>query len=93
MLRELATVLLELHDAMLPIASARAAGVRLSRVDMTIPMDVQPVLRDGGCVLLADVSRSHADAPWRDAPSRLQVSWLAQDTAGLPPDPAGGTAA
>lgn len=78
MLRELATVLQELHDAMRPIAGASAAGVRLSRVEMSLPMDIQPVLRGGGCVVLADVSRSYADAPWRDAPSRLHLVWEAR---------------
>lgn len=82
MLRELSTVLQELHDGMLPMARATAAGVRLSRVEMSIPMDIQPVLRDGGCAVLADVSRSYADAAWRDAPSKLHVLWEAQGGAG-----------
>lgn len=81
MLRELSIVLQELHDGMLPMARGAAAGVRLSRVEMTIPMDIQPVLRGGGCAVLADVSRSHADAAWRDAPSRLHVLWVAQGDA------------
>jgi hypothetical protein len=81
MLRELSTVLHELHDGLAGTADmGRLAGVglRLSAVDMTLPMDVVPVLRDGSCVLLADVPRTQAGADWRDRPSRLHLRWQAQ---------------
>jgi hypothetical protein len=79
MLRDLGTVLEELHDGMTGYAArARAPGraVRIAQAEMSLPMDVRLVLRDGGCALLADVQRSRADAPWReDTPSRLRIVW------------------
>ena len=53
MLRELSQLLDELHDGLVAI-DARD-GMRLSQVEMTLPIDVQPVFRDGGCVLLAEL--------------------------------------
>jgi hypothetical protein len=78
MLRELSTVLHELHDGLADTGRLAGVGLRLSAVDMTLPMDVVPVLRDGGCVLLADVPRTQAGADWRDCPSRLHLRWQAQ---------------
>lgn len=78
MLRELSTVLQELHDGLAGTGRLADIGLRLSVVDLTLPMDVVPVLRDGSCVLLADVARTQAGADWRDCPSRLRVRWQAQ---------------
>lgn len=81
MLRELATVLVELHDSLAGMNAAGAAGLRLAAVEMTLPMDVRPVLRNGGCVLLGDLPRTPADAAWRDpvvGPSRLYLRWVAE---------------
>jgi hypothetical protein len=78
MLRELSQVLQELHGGLVDTTRLAGIGLRLSAVDLTLPMDVVPVLRDGGCVLLADVARTQAGAGWRDSPSRLRVHWQAQ---------------
>ena len=75
MLRDLATVLLDLHDALQGYGRMAQAGVVLTRADLTLPMDFTAILRDGSCVLLADVSRARADAVWHEQPSRLQLSW------------------
>lgn len=80
MLRELATVLDELNDSLAGVSAAARAGLRLAAIDMTLPMDFRPVLRDGGCVLMADVPRTPADVGWRDAvagPSRLHIRCVA----------------
>jgi hypothetical protein len=74
MLRELHQVLDELQTTVAPLASAAQAGVRISTLEMTLPMDMVAVFRAGSCVLLADVSRNHADASWRDTPTRLQLT-------------------
>lgn len=76
MRRELAVVLDELRDGL--VASAGRAGMRLTGVEMRLPMDLLVVLQDGGVSLLADVARSRADDPWRDArTSQLHIRWQA----------------
>ena len=74
MLRELHDVLSELQTTVAPLASAAQAGVRIATLEMTLPMDMVTLFRSGSCVLLADVSRNHADASWRDTPTRLQLT-------------------
>ena len=73
MLRDLSIVLTELQDGL--TVPATRAGVRLNAVDMTLPMDMLVVLRDGGCVLLADVPRSFPQNTWRGQGSRLHLRW------------------
>lgn len=74
MLRELHEVLSELQDGVAPLAAAAKAGVRLSTVEMSLPLDMVVLLRSGSCVLLADVPRNHADSGWTGSPTRLQIS-------------------
>lgn len=75
MLRELHELLSELQEALAPLALAARAGVRLDAVALDLPLDVVPVLRGGGCALLADVPRNTADAAWQpDLPTRLRLS-------------------
>lgn len=83
MLRELSQMLDELHDGLLAIE--QRGGVALSRVDMTLPLELRPVFRNGGCVLLADLSRSREVNAWLTEPSRLSVSWSSGDAAGGQP--------
>ncbi|MCA1713676.1 MAG: hypothetical protein LC715_00590 [Gammaproteobacteria bacterium] len=73
MLRELSHLLDELHDGLLAVQAR--GGVQLSNVDMTLPLELRPVLRDGGCVLLADLPRSREVNDWMASPSKLRVSW------------------
>jgi hypothetical protein len=73
MLRELHEVLTELQTSVAPLADARQAGVRIATLDMSLPVDIVAILRNGGCVLLADVQRNHADANWCEEPTRLHV--------------------
>ena len=73
MLRELATLLNELHDGLAAVQDR--AGVELSAVEMTLPLELRPVLRDGGCVLLADVPRSRDVNDWIASPSKIRVGW------------------
>lgn len=73
MLRELHQVLLEMHDSVTPLAGAQGAGVRLDSLELALPLDMVAVLRGGGCTLLADVARNHADAPWHGRPTRLRL--------------------
>ena len=73
MLRELHQLLDELHDGLNAIEAH--GGVRLSQVDMTLPLELRPVFRGGGCVLLADVARARESNEWQPTPSRLRVGW------------------
>jgi len=75
MLRELHQLLDELHDGLNAIEAH--GGVRLSQVDMTLPLELRPVFRGGGCVLLADVPRQRAIDEWVASPSKLVIGWSA----------------
>ncbi|XZG68933.1 hypothetical protein ACTSKR_09725 [Chitinibacteraceae bacterium HSL-7] len=83
MLRDLSDMLMDLHDGVC-VASARAAGVRIVNAEMTLPVDVRAVFRDGGCVLQADVLRNRVDADWLDTPSRLLIVWSEMPVEMLP---------
>ena len=80
MLRELSQLLDELHDGLVAIEARD--GMRLSQVEMTLPIDIQPVFRDGGCVLLADFTRSSEINAWIATPSRLTLGWSSAGDAG-----------
>ena len=73
MLRELSHLLDELHDGLVQIDLRE--GVAISGVEMTLPLELRAVLRDGGCVLLADVARARESNEWQPTPSRLRVGW------------------
>jgi len=73
MLRELSQLLGEIHDGL--VAVQTSGNVQLSRIEMTLPLDLRPVLRGGGCVLLADVPRSREVNEWIAAPSKLRLCW------------------
>lgn len=73
MLRELSHLLQELHEGLVAIEARD--GVQLAGVEMTLPLELRPVLRDGGCVLLADVPRSLGSDDWTTSPSKLRLSW------------------
>ena len=85
MLRELHEVITELQDSLATRASAARAGLRLSALEMDLPLDMVLLLRAGGCVLLADVPRNLADANWNDGPNRLRLT-LATTPAACPGD-------
>ena len=78
MLRELYQSLAELQNSIAPLASAAQAGVRISTLSLTLPLDMAIVLRDGGCVLLGDFARNSADASWCETPTRLHLTLEAQ---------------
>ena len=40
-----------------------------------MPVDIALVLKNGGCMLLADVMRNPAGTDWLQAISRLTVGW------------------
>jgi hypothetical protein len=82
MLRDLATVIEDLQGGM-QVTAARA-GVRVVQAEMTLPVDIAFVLKDGGCALLADVARNAADASWIQSPSRLTLNWGEVPTEALP---------
>jgi hypothetical protein len=76
MLRELSALLSELHDGLVALeARGVPAQVQLAQVEMTLPLELRPVFRDGGCVLLADLPRSRENTAFQATPSRLRVSW------------------
>jgi len=73
MRRELSQLLDELHDGLLAIEARE--GIRLSQVDMTLPIEVRPVFRDGGCVLLAEFTQAMGADDWTPIPSKLTLGW------------------
>lgn len=73
MLRELSQLLDELHDGL--VAVQTLGHVQLTRIEMTLPLELRPVLRGGGCVLLADVARSRDVNEWMASPSKLRLGW------------------
>ncbi|MDQ3287063.1 MAG: hypothetical protein M3Q42_02170 [Pseudomonadota bacterium] len=73
MLRELSEVLGELHDGLVSIEAL--GNVSLTSIDMTLPLQLLPVFRDGGCVLLADLPRSREANEWVTSPSKLRMAW------------------
>ena len=77
MLRELHEVIGELQASVAPLAAAARAGMRVSAVEVNLPLDMTLVLRGGGCVLLADVPRNLADASWTHETNRLQFTLAA----------------
>lgn len=84
MLRDLATVLIGLQAGVQAVARSAGSGVRINEARMTLPVDTALRFEDGGCTLLADVARSHADAAWQAAPSRLVLTWAEVPTEALP---------
>jgi hypothetical protein len=84
MLRELHEVVTELQASVAPLAQAALAGVRLQALALNLPLNMVLLLRDGGCVLLADVPRNLADAPWNLEPSRLQLTLCATPASAEP---------
>lgn len=78
-MRELAHLLEELHDGLSAIETGH--GVRLADVEMVLPVELRPVLRDGGCVLLAEFPRGELDT-WMTTPSKLRIGWSAGGGAG-----------
>ncbi len=84
MLRDLATVLEDLHQGVQALSERTGAGVRICHAEMTLPVDTALAFKGGTCALLADVARSHADAGWLEAPSRLTLVWAEMPTEALP---------
>lgn len=82
MLRELSQLLGELHDGLLSIEAL--GSVSLTQVEMTLPLQLRPVFRDGGCVLLADLPRSREVNQWVTSPSNLRLAWGLGDDTGSP---------
>ncbi|KAF1703634.1 hypothetical protein [Pseudoxanthomonas suwonensis] len=73
MFRELSHLLDELHDGLVAIQARE--GLQLSGVEMVLPVELRPVLRDGGCVLLAEFPRSTEVNAWTPLASRLVLAW------------------
>ena len=86
MLRDLSTVLEDLHAGVQAYAAQAGNGVRIAQAEMTLPVDTALVLKDGGCVLRADVARNYADALWNPTPSRLTLVWAEMPTEALIPE-------
>ena len=73
MLRELSHLLDDLHTGLVQLDLRD--GVALSGVEMTLPLEFRVLLRDGGCVLLADVPRARESIDWQPITSKLRVGW------------------
>jgi hypothetical protein len=77
MLREMHEVISELQESIVSLGSVTQAGMRLSTMQLSLPVEMLPILRDGACVLLADVSRNQADTRWSPCYSQLHLSVVA----------------
>lgn len=78
MLRELSSLLIELHEGLLAIESRELGagqGVALSEVEMRLPLTLRPVFENGGCRLLADFARSSGMDDWTAEVSQLHLHW------------------
>jgi hypothetical protein len=82
MRRDLAAVIEDLHRGLQAVAERSA--MRLAQAETVLPVDCALVLKDGGCALLADVTRNFADASWAGTPSRLVLRWAETPTQELP---------
>ncbi len=71
MLRELSTVLLELQEALIPLAGGANNQVRLHDASLELPLDMRVVFSDGQPQLQADVPRSLQS--WPSAVSTLRI--------------------
>jgi hypothetical protein len=75
MLRDLATLIGDLHHGMQAAAERAGPGVRIAQATTTLPVDAALVLERGGCTLRVDVARQRADTPWLVTPSLLTLHW------------------
>jgi hypothetical protein len=90
MLRELSSLLIEMHEGLLAIESRQlgpgqlGSGPRiaLSGVEMQLPLALRPVFRGGGCRLLAGFARSSGIDDWTPLVSQLHLQW-SRDPAAL----------
>lgn len=81
MIRELSQVLLDLHDGLADLtgtAARQGVPMGLTGLDISLPLDMQPVFRDGRCTLLADVPRSRNPGDWGGSGSQLAISLQGQ---------------
>jgi hypothetical protein len=78
MLRELSQTLLDLHTAMEQMArgaSRAGASIRLTGLELDLPVEARVIFADGGCRLLTDMPRSRTPGALAAPLSRLTVSW------------------
>jgi hypothetical protein len=78
MLRELSQTLLDLHagfEQMAAQSSTHGASIRLTGMELTLPVDLRMIFADGGCRLLTDVPRSRSEGALATPSSRLMVRW------------------
>ena len=78
-MRDLATLLEGLHDGL--VAMPVPDGLRVDEVSMTLPLELQVVLKDGGCRLLAGWPRTADAEGWDVSPSKLAFAWRREEAA------------
>jgi hypothetical protein len=81
MLRELATLLQDIHAGIVGTACADprgSGGLLVREVTMSLPVDMVAIFKDGGCRLLTDVARTASDTEWYKHRSQLHVMWRAE---------------
>lgn len=89
MLRELSAVLIDLQTGVVDFAQAatvRGVPIALTRVDFTLPLDMQPVFRDGSCILLADLPRTRDEGGFGLMRSSLGLALAAEPVDAFPED-------
>lgn len=80
MLRELSELILDIESGLESFArgaTEQGVPIRLTKVELTLPLDLQTVFRSGGCVLLADVPRDRSDSGFVPMRSSLALSLAA----------------
>lgn len=78
MLRELSLTLLDLQEGFQRMATQAGRGdtrLRLTGVELALPVDLRMAFVDGGCRLFGDLPRSRAETGFAVSPSRLAIVW------------------
>jgi hypothetical protein len=81
MLRKLSALLIDLQTDLgdfTEAAAERGVLIALTRLDLTLPLEIQLVFEEGGCVLLADVPRTRSETGFSVIRSSLSVSFVSQ---------------
>lgn len=91
MLRELSATLLDLHAGFAALAAHAPTPngtIRLTGLEIALPVDIVTIFADGGCRLLADAPRTRTEGSLAGPPSQLRVRFEQcplEDAAGTRP--------
>jgi hypothetical protein len=79
MLRKFSSLLIDLQTDLGDFTKAsveKGATITLTRLELTLPLEIQLIFEERGCVLLADVPRNRSEAGFKVTRSNLNVSFV-----------------